>query len=526
MTPQPETNSAVERARQILADPQGDVAGARRLLEAEIRADPDRYETLDLEAQALVRCGESELALRLIDEYLRVYPECGEAAARLAWVHWQTEKREEALAEVRAALARDPSNHAARRFLLQWLLETRDWEGARKGAEEALEQTPGNADYLMVLARAAAHLRNEKLARKAYGELIEQGHQPETVARTYGEFLLDMNHTGEAARLLEPWLHRPEVEPSTLLRGADALFRSGHPQRALEVCRRIATDPRADSDEVQHDLLDMMHRNIGLTGTDEFAFEVLRSPGCLDSFGVELLERVGQRGNRGSVIRVFEVAGREPLRFPRTMARFLSTFYSQPVIPGTTSRWVSANRDAIERNATLWGGVGAWHVARGKWAAAAEHLARYEGRPGVKPWMILLLGRALENLGDFNEACRHYRHALTLPPDHSEPGLRSRLAFLLALDDMAAAGKLILMDCSEAGKKLTTAEDLVRMIAVEALSGIPRVALTADREEMLQQALGEMARVAREDPYAEAPAILKRFRDKMREVLSREASAP
>src|SRR5690606_17433728 len=98
--------------------------------EAELRADPDRYETLDLEAQALVRAGEAELALRLLDEYLRVYPECGEAAARLAWVHWQTEKREEALAEVRAALARDPANHAARRFLLQWLLETRDWEGA------------------------------------------------------------------------------------------------------------------------------------------------------------------------------------------------------------------------------------------------------------------------------------------------------------------------------------------------------------------------------------------------------------
>lgn len=526
MTPESEAQSALERAREILADERGDVTEARRILEAELRADPDRYETLDLEAQALVRAGEAELALRLIDEYLRVYPECGEAAARLAWVHWQTEKREEALAEVRAALARDPANHTARRFLLEWLLETRDWEGARRGAEEALAVTPGNPDFLMILARSGAHLRNEKLARMAYGELIEMGHQPETVARAYGEFLLDMNHTGEAAKLLEPWLHSSDVEPTTLLRGADALFRSSQPQRALEVCRRIATDPRADKDEIQHDLLDMMHRNIGLTGTDEFAFEVIRSPGCVDSFGVELLERVGQRGNRGAVIRVFEVAGREPLHFPRTMARFLSTFYSQPLIPGTAGRWVAANHDAIERSATLWGGVGAWHVARGKWAAAAEHLSRYHGRPGVQPWMILLLGRALENLGDFNEACRHYRHALTLPPDHSEPGIRSRLAFLLALDDMASAGKLILLDCSEAGKKLTTAEDLLRMIAVEALSAIPRVALAADRDELLQQALGEMARVAREDPYAESPAILKRFRDKIREVQSREAAAP
>ncbi len=493
---------------------------ARQLAEGLLRADSGWYEPLDLEARILASGGEAKLAQRLLEEYTRYYPDHAEARSRLAWIHWNLGLREEAIAEARATLARHPGSTSARANLVDWMLDTGDNAGAAALAEAGLAQSPDDRALLSAMARAARRLRDEPRARRAYERLLANNPGDEDAARGFAEFLLDQNHSEEAVRFLEPFLQGEGSKPATLLRSADALFRSRRHPDALLIIQRLASDARGDSEEFQREVLDICLHNMGLVGSDQFAIEQLRSRRAVDSYALEMLERCGQRGNRGQVIEIYNVISVEPLRYPRAMARFLSTYSGQLLVPGAVSRWVAANRAAINSNAILWGGVGAWLMDKGKPAEVVAHLSAYEGRSGTKPWMLLILGIALESLGNGREACRHYRRALLMPPDHTELAVRSRLAFLLALEGMAATGHLIVLYCSESGKRVQTGDDTVRLLGVEALAVAAKLSSADEKRSLLDRALTEMQAIFRATPSPEARRVMQAFKARSIELLS------
>lgn len=508
-------------ARELMEQGDAEMLEARRLLEQRLREAPDEYEPLDLEAQILVRMNEAELALRLLEEYTRYYPHNDRARARMAWVLWGLGQQSDAIAEMRATLERHPDSIDACRHLARWMLELKDYDGAAEVAAKGLAIAANDEELLLLAGKAAAHRNNEADARSAFQAVLTGNPANEKAARLYAEFLLDKKHSEEALGVLDRFLGRDDAHGETLMRGMDAAFRTHQQQRAIQLAIRIAGDHSLEDEKVAHDSLSLIHQNAGLQGGDEVLFKQLEAGNMSDLFAVEFLERSGQRENRGNLIRIYKTISRIPLRYPRTMTRFLSTYSAAPLAPGTVDKWISTHQAEIQQNTTLWAGVGAWYVSKQKWREAASHLSAYESRPDVKPWMILLLGRSLEALGDTANANQHYRRAVAMPPDHSEPSIRSRLAFNMAMEDMPGTAQIILLDATERGKKLASVEDLIRIFAVESLLAAEKIPELPARKALFDDTLRRMKELAKTDRFANATTIIRIFRNKAMEILSR-----
>lgn len=497
----------------------GDLAGARTLLEQAIRDNPDDYAPLDLEVEVLVEQGEIDLARRLLDEYIRYYPENADASARLGWVLWKSGNADDAIAELRATLARNPESVRAWAWLAEWLRTRLEDKDALAAAEKGLALAPDHPGLRRAAAMAAARTRDAARARQHFEHLTRVAPQDEESVRTFAEFLLDQELAAEALARLEPWLAQPAPHPRTVLRAVDACFRIRQRERALHMAALLAGDPRADQDPVQNELQELLLHHLGLLEFDKLSFSLIESLRVTDSYAVNFLERSGMRGHRGHLVRLFGILGANAHVYPRAMARYLSTYWRAPIIPGTVARWVAANTPLVESNTVLWGGVGAWMVQRSDWRAALAHLGRYRGRPGLKPWMLLLLGKAQESQDMHAAANQVYREALQMEPDHSEMEIRSRLAFNLAMEGMAGAGKLVLTLRGDRMRELTAPEDMVRILAVEALSSLPHIIALHEREALIEETTAAMRRIIREGRYSGGAGILKAFRRRAQQLL-------
>lgn len=498
---------------------EGDLARARLLLEGELRAHPENAGALDLEAEILVRQGEMAVARELLEEYLRYYPDSDLAASRYAWLLWESGEKEEAIAEARATLARNPGNHRAVVWLLDWAAQLDNHGMVVEKAIEALVQWPDDPDILLALGRAQARLKQGPKATETLQRLLELYPDDEAAARFLAEVFLDDNLPQRALNCLTPFLARGLCEPETLLRGSEAAFRANQPKVAMEYIERLVTNNTITSESFLAEVHECLARNLGTSGTDKFTFGKLRNQELSDVYTVTLLESLGARDNRALINDVFEAIKDHPVRYPKAMARFLSTYHGAPTMPGTISRWVKNHQDQIERNVVLWGGVGAWMVAKSNWRGAVGHLSTWKGREGVKPWMLNLLAKAHEALGQIHDAMAVYRDALTLEPDHTEAAIRSKLAFNMALEGMAAAGQIILMGMREEAKKLGTVEDLIRIFAVQALCEADKIPDPNERRQLFQGAFDQMRQLARQDPYVNTRPLLRMFRERADQLI-------
>ena len=445
---------------------------ARRALEDLIRSQPTAFEPLDAEAQVLHALGEDALAERLLDEFLLYDPGSTAAAIRLAWLRHVSGRRDDAVAEILATLGRDPSSLQARIYAIQWLVEEGQAQRAEQIGTEGLEIHGDNGSLLLWLglAQAASGHTDKAVSTLARAHEVDPGN--EEIARDYARILLSVRRPADAFAVLEPFGLGPEPSPKTWLTAARAAHAARLPRKGSWFLHRLATDPRCDSDQLQHDVIKAASECLGGTSAENWAFSLIETGVAVDALGVELLESCAAQMNRTKVEHVFVSASRAPGRYQRTIARFLTTFSELTTTHGVVAKWVAANGHEIQLHTPIWAGVGAWHLARRKYAEAVDHLTHWPGRRGVKPWMILLLGRALEALGRHSEANAQYRAALQLPPDHSEPALRTRLGFNLALEGLAANGHLIITDLSTKGTQYVSAEDRARSAAIEGLFAI------------------------------------------------------
>jgi tetratricopeptide (TPR) repeat protein len=505
---------AVVEARTLLATGrEADRTAARRALEGWLRENPHDDEAVDLEAQILHEVGESGRAERLLDEYLRYYPHSTLAASRLAWLYRMTGRGEEAVAELRALLARDPDCERAHRWILDWLLADRQYDTAALAGAEAVRRFPDAPWAHLAHGRALAHQGRGEAACAALKAAHDLAPADEEIARALAELFLDQNQSARAHQLLAPLAANPTAAHATRLRAAEAAFRTGLIPQALQT---LDTTLRDCTDEEQaSETIEILQRYMGLRGLDDLLFDRVANSTLSDAMALAFLEFNGNRTNRGNIAKLYGLIANQPLRYPRTMARFLSTYHDAPLVPGTTERWVRANRAIIDQCTHLWGGVGAWHAARGKWAEAAAHLADWPMRPDVRPWMIYLRGRALEAIGDMDSANEQYRAALRLPPDHSEPATRARLAYNLMADGMAGAGAIIAAECSPAGKALAGIEELVRLLAVETVVEARKIPLSDEREQFVRDALERLRQLARQDARSDAGAVVRDFQRRL-----------
>lgn len=509
----------VRQAKELMTGEAGDVMRARQLLEGALREHPENAELLDLEVEILVRQQEGHVARQLLEEYLRYFPDSDLAASRFAWLLWELGEREEAIAEAKATLARNPANRRALDWLLEWTLELKQYELVSKHAGEGLEIWPDDPTLLLARGRAFTKLGNGPEATKCLDALLASQPDNEDATRLLAEVLLDDNLVQKAIDVMEPFIGNPDCGEEMLLRCAEASFRANLPGKAMECMERLVTNDEITSEVFLAEVHECLVRNMGTSGSDKFCFEKLEDLKLSDAYTVTLLEAVGARDNRAKINDVFQIIKNHPRRFPRAMARFLSTYHGAPSMPGTIDRWVKSHEREIEENVILWGGVGAWLVAKSNWRRAIHHLSNWDHRRGVKPWMLHLLGRAHEALGEPVGAMNAYRAALSLPPDHTEAAIRSKLAFQMALEGMAGAGRLILLDLSEESKKLGTVEDLMRTFAVQAFADVEPITSPHERAQLLQESFQQLRQLARQDPYCNPRPILRAFRERSDQLI-------
>ncbi len=511
----------IERCRRLARQGMEGRRQARQLLEEQLRLHPEAYEPLDLEAEVLAQDRNLVLAQQLLEEYTRYFSENADARARLAWIHRERGNQDEALAEIRATVACHPENFRARQWLVEWALEWKNYLVAAEAAEEGIRRFPDERTFHLALARAAANLDDDQRARHAYQTLLGIDPSNEEAAQSYAGYLLSQNEPREARRVLEQFIPRPDARPKTHMRYAAAAFRTGDNQTAVDHIRRVVTDQELEDEKTAHDAVALVLQNMGEGGGGKFLLGLLESRDLADLAGVDFLERTGQTGKKQQIANIFHAAAEAPLAYPRTITRFLSTFHDSLRSASPVHEWIARHRQEIQSNTRLWGGVGAWYVQREKWHEAIAHLSTLRDRPDAQQWMALLLGRAYEGTGNRAAANEVYRNALAMEPDHSEASVRSRLAFNMAMEDMPGAGRLIVMDCTERGKRLASPEDLVRLFAVEALA---EAVQTPDREEcqsLFAKTLERMQQLAGDDSASDVTRLIKVFQRKTSEILSR-----
>ncbi|CAN5328151.1 hypothetical protein BH09SUM1_BH09SUM1_17250 [soil metagenome] len=491
---------------------------ARKLLEAEIRRDSSNWEVLRAEAELLCEIGDHALAERLLDEYVSYYSHNSEAAAHLARVRWQTDRKDEALAELEAAVRRDPSAVLPRQWLIDWLLEKAETGRAIIVGEAAVSAGIDAPCLLVSLAKAHLRANHRDKAEKFLRQALEADPDAAEAAPLLAETLLQSQRRTEAIPLIDRFAESAGASPSRWLRTADLYFRANLPERAFQFLIKLITETAADSAPLQRSALDLCVRNAGQQETDRLYLSHLHALQLLDSAALEYLEFNNGRANKSAVVEAFRTISAQSLRYRRTMTRILSAFYGSPLPAQAIPEWIRTHHLEIESDAVLWGGVGAYYVEQRRWNEAADHLIRWWGRPGVMPWMLLLLGRALEELGRVPDANTQYRHALQMPPDHSEGGIRSRLAFNLSMEWMHGAASIIATDCSPRGRGLSTAADRARILAVEAFSAAGRFRDFQQRSELFEEALIRMKEMAQ--GASEAEAVMRIFRQRSLEILS------
>jgi tetratricopeptide (TPR) repeat protein len=492
---------------------------ARRAVEVVLRANPEAFEPLDAEVQILHALGEDNLAERLLDEYLLYAPDSSMASARLAWLRHANGQTEDALAEILALLRRDPDCAEARVMAARWLTKEGQGERAIQVAQEGLERNPHDAQLLLQLGLAHGTLGQTEAGLEAMKRAVQEDPTDEEIARDCARIMLSVRRPAEGFELLEPFAVAPAASPRTWLAAARLAHAARLPRKGNWFLHRLATDPRCDDDQLQHDVLKVGCECLGATSGENWAFALVDSGEAVDALGVELLEMVAGQLNRTKVERLFLSAGRTPHRYPRTIARFLTTFHELTTSLGVVSRWITQNAAAIHHNTPIWAGVGAWHLQRRKYQDAADHLVHWPGRRGVRPWMILLLGRALEGLARNSEANAQFRAALQLPPDHSEPSLRSRLGFNMALEGLAANGHLVLVELTARGRQFVTGEDRARTAVVEALLAMERCTAPEEGRQLLGETLVLLAELKHSDRAGVVAQIERLFVQRANEVI-------
>ncbi len=523
----PETSrieTLVNKARKLARQGEDGVAEARRLLEQEIRSEPNEYLPLDAEVEILVRNQDADLARQLLEEFLRWHPNTADASARLSWLMWEVGEREEAIAEVRATLARQPDHLGARLWLIEWMEEQRETEALRTVAEEGLKHHPLNNKLQMVWAATELRRGNANASIEIYREILSRDPDWMPALRALSLLLSRRKQHDEAVRLIGERAEKTDAGLKTLCCATEVFFQGTNVRQALEFAARAANHKNGNSKEPQRKLVETIFRILRLEDSKPFVFELLESRGVCDEFASALVDHFAAVPDQQGFDRVLDTIAKHPAHFSSALENSL-TNHGAIWNRRFFDEWLKNRHNEITGNLRVWAAVGKWLFDRGDFQSAADVLQRGRNRKGVKPATLLVLGTALERIGRDSESNQVYRDALQLKTDGAESSIRARLAFNLAIDGYEATGHLILDDCTSEGKKLAEPDDLIRIFAVETFMTAHRLNDFHQLRELYAQTSEHMKRISQERPSPEAERLIHAYNQRWSYLLSIHGSA-
>ncbi len=225
------------RAQVLLA--RGDVAAARRSLEAALALRPDHLPALNGLAELDVREENFAAARARFQALLDSDPKSAPAMIGLANVAGAARDEAAQLRWLEAAIAAAPGELQPRLLLTQHHVERREYRQALAAAREAYAARPGDADALALLAgtQFASGAKDEAIT--SYHTLVKR--QPDSVAATYmlAQAYMALRQHAAARDALERVLELRPDHPQAQVALAMLEMQAGRHRAALRVAQRM-----------------------------------------------------------------------------------------------------------------------------------------------------------------------------------------------------------------------------------------------------------------------------------------------
>jgi tetratricopeptide (TPR) repeat protein len=397
----------------------GNVTAAHRRIERVLEAHAEYRPAWDAAARLREQTGDARGAA----EALSIAADLSDDAAACARLIRAAElcgdeSPEQAAERLRSALRRDPCAADAQARLAQLASELGEFQEAERAAERALDLAANGLDRDLQLAaalaggRAARELDHPDVAARCYAAALEVSPEHSTALAQYGEALARSGDLSAAKRILELRLAQPGPNPdraSQLAVVGRAQWAADEHEAAVESLEAaLREDPRLDD-------------------AHETLVALWEAKGSIDA-GIACLERWA------------DVASNHALRGERLL-RAAEWELATGDHVGAAERHLREVLEADPSGLRPWEALASllWEAERAEEALEVTSLA-ISGveQVATSPVLYLIQGRALQQLGETEEAAEAFRAAATADPGCVEATL-ARARLLRGLGEWQAA---------------------------------------------------------------------------------------
>ena len=220
-------SSASLVATPLLAGSQADAAKA-----------PTQEKLNRIGAELLSGTGRPDEAIRALKDILAVDPGSAEGHMLLGLAYRTAGAPEfmgEAVAELRQALALDPTFVPARFYLAHIYLDLGRFERAREELDAALAQAPRNPQFLTLLGEVERRLKNPRRSLEVLTEVLQIDPSSAQAHYYLGLTLFDLGRPNEAIKELEAVVRSGEKRAEVYLSLGAAYLDAGRLDEGLEI---------------------------------------------------------------------------------------------------------------------------------------------------------------------------------------------------------------------------------------------------------------------------------------------------
>lgn len=430
-----------------LARRREDAAAALTALDNALAADPRHGEARDLKAELL--SGEE----RYDEAVAACGPAEGEEAAplflrgRAAWVEKERGQQDEAIRQMRALVAEDPSYVWGWGRLAEWYREAEDNTGYAEVARELLRLAPDNPTYFAYSGEAKERSGDRAGAKADFSRAAELAPDYHFANYHLFDLHLDDGELDAAGAPLER-LRLHAAGPYALIRAVRLSVKRNDKDACLGTLKQLAEgDGGGQVDEAVKLATEAGWGN-EVDRTLEAALDMEQPNGDACRLWVERQVANGRGKSCPDPIEKLLPKGEAG---KQTLIAYLKAL-AQAKDPDGVKQTVARFREPLRADGWAWGSVGDVLERIRDFPAAVEWMADWAERKDVEPWMLVNLVLALRGLERPDEASRVSEHALTLDEDDWTLPLH---AVWLALEDALsgatdkAAGRLEEVDSDD-----------------------------------------------------------------------------
>lgn len=356
-----------------------------------------------------------------------------ELRGRAAWIEAERGRVPAAIKQMREALKESPDYYWGWSRLADWCRQKENWELYHEASTHVVRLAPHDAMSHGYLGHATLMLKGPREAKPILRRAVDLSPDYEFAGRVLYELQRDDGEFDDAARTLAAI--RAHLGPGeTALREIDlALRRPGH-AAALKTLRGLCYVEDDGGNALGRAALMLCEAGLESDADALFA-SMVDDTKARPEVGAAWIGMYADRGKLWAASRRLDrVLDRGALGV-KAVSRYLDALGAARA--SWRLRWfLWRKRDRLPSDPEVWGSVGFALLNIDALARAAEWLADWNSRKGVKPWMLFNLALAKRRLGDDAGSTEVSRAALAMPPDHTS----ADHALWVAFED-AAAGR-------------------------------------------------------------------------------------